>query len=189
MSTPSGLPALRWLVGGALVAASVLVAGCSSGDDSDAASATSPDPVVEGSLAPEEDEPAAGPDAPEQASNDLVGSAWRLVEIDRDGEVEATTGSPVPPAVITFEDATVLGVYDGVNIATGTYELSGEAMSLTLDPPGDIAYPDDDEPQFELIDLLADVERLVVQDRELVLELADGVTLRFVAVAGGVPGG
>lgn len=189
MSSPSSRTALRSLAGVALLAASVLVAGCSSGDDEDAASATSPDPEVEGSLAPEDDEAAAGPAAPGDGADDLVGTAWRLVEVERDGDVEATTGSPVPPAVITFEDATLLGVYDGVNIATGTYELSGDAMSLTLDPPGDIAYPDEDEPQFELIELLPDVEQLVVEDRDLVLQLAGGVTLRFVAVAGGVPGG
>lgn len=117
----------------------------------------------------------------------MVGTAWRLVEIDRAGDRVDTSGAP-RPAVITFEDATSLGAYDGVNIATAAYELRGDRMAVTIDGPADdIAYPEEDEPQYELFDLLEGTERLVIDDGDLVLSGAEGVTLRFAPAAGGVP--
>jgi heat shock protein HslJ len=175
----------------AVVAAATLVvvplAACSSGDDdattSTAAPATTSAPTT---TAEPTSTVAGGAEETDSASSDLVGSAWRLVAIERE---DGTTDSAADgvAAIVTFEDETTVGIYDGVNFTSGTYRLDGSSLAVDLDPPSEIEYPERDLVQYELIELLDDSTTLTVSNGELAIELADGGSLRLESATSGLP--
>jgi heat shock protein HslJ len=167
-------------IGATLVLA---LAACSSGEDDASSSTTAPTTTASTTTAPagSTDEP----DGTGASSDDLVGSAWRLVAVDRaDGSTDSAADGVA--AIVTFEDGTTLGAYDGVNFTAGTYRLDGEALAVELDPPSEIEYPDEDLVQYELLELLADATTLTVSDGELVVGLDGGGSLRLEAATSGL---
>lgn len=178
--------ALAAAVGATLVL--VPLAACSSGDDdaTSATSSTSASTTASTTTAAPTSTAAGGAGAPDGASADLVGSAWRLVAVEReDGSTDSAADGVA--AIVTFEDETTIGAYDGVNFTSGTYRLDGSSFAVELDPPSEIEYPDGDPVQYELIELLADATTLSVADGELIVELAGGGSLRFDAATSGLP--
>ncbi len=164
----------------------VPLAACSSGDDDATSSTTAPTTTTSTTTSaggsPEGPEGTGGGDA----TDDLVGSAWRLVAVDRaDGSTDSADDGVA--AIVTFEDETTIGAYDGVNFTGGTYRVDGDALAVELDPPSEIEYPDGDAVQYELLELLADATTLTMSGGELVVGLADGAALRFEAATSGLP--
>jgi hypothetical protein len=124
---------------------------------------------------------------PESPPVELEGTAWRLMTVELDGQAIDTSAAAVP-AVITFS-GNGIEAYDGVNIASGTYRVEGDAMEVELGPPPYPApYPEEAIPQYLLIPWLDRVEEVQVDGWSLTLGLDDGSRLSFIA-AGGVPSG
>jgi heat shock protein HslJ len=171
------------IVAGAMLAVLPLAA-CSSGDD-DATSSTTASTAAPTTTSESTTTVAGGSG---DASADLVGSAWRLVAIEReDGATDSAVDGVA--AILTFEDATTVGIYDGVNFTSGTYRLDGSSLAVQLDPPSEIEYPEGDPVQYEVIELLADAATLTVSDGELAIGLEGGGALRFEAATSGLPAG
>jgi hypothetical protein len=165
----------------------VPLAACSSGDDDATSSTTAPTTTIPTTTvaggSTEGTDRSGGGDA---TAVDLVGSAWRLVSIERaDGSTDSADDGVA--AIVTFEDETTIGAYDGVNFTGGTYRVDGDALVVELDPPSEIEYPDGDAVQYELLELLADATTLTMSGGELVVGLADGAALRFEAATSGLP--
>ncbi|MFN7149038.1 MAG: hypothetical protein ACK4V6_06120 [Microthrixaceae bacterium] len=178
---------MRRALAAALGATLVLVslAACSSGDD-DATSSTTASTAAPTTTAVPTSTAPGGAGEPGDASADLVGSAWRLVAIEReDGSTDSAADGVA--AIVTFEDETTVGVYDGVNFTSGTYLLDGSSLAVELDPPSEIEYPEGDLVQYEVIELLADATTLTVSNGELVVDLDGGGSLRFEAATSGLP--
>ncbi len=80
-------------------------------------------------------------------------------------------------------------VYDGVNTATGTFEIDGSDVTITLGTPSTITYPPTPQPQYELIQQLPNVvSGELLQDTDLRLVLDDGTALTFEVAGGGLSG-
>lgn len=163
----------------------VPLSACSSGDD-DASSSTTASTAAPTTTSGPTSTAAGGAGEPGDASADLVGSAWRLVAIERE---DASTDSAADgvAAILTFEDETTVGIYDGVNFTSGTYRLDGSSLVVELDPPSEIEYPEGDPVQYEVIELLDDAAALTVANGELAIELSGGGSLRFEAATSGLP--
>ena len=125
---------------------------------------------------------------PVAAPIDLRDTRWRLTDVTTANESANATLAEVP-AVVTFGQDEI-EVYDGVNTATGTFEIDGSEVSITLGAPSTITYPPTPQPQYELIQLLPTVvSGELLQDTDLRLVLDDGTALTFEAAAGGLSGG
>ena len=125
---------------------------------------------------------------PVAAPIDLRDTAWRLIDVSSENESANATLAPVP-AVVTFGQ-TDIEVYDGVNTATGTFEVDGSEVSIELSAPSTIEYPPMPQPQYELIEQLPDVVTgELLKDTNLRLVLDDGTALTFETAAGGLSSG
>ena len=125
---------------------------------------------------------------PVAAPIDLRDTRWRLTDVTTANESANATLAEVP-AVVTFGQDEI-EVYDGVNTATGTFEIDGSEVSISLGAPSTIAYPPTPQPQYELIALLPNaVSGELLQDTDLRLVLDDGTALTFEVAAGGLSGG
>ena len=125
---------------------------------------------------------------PVAAPIDLRDTRWQLTDVTTANESANATLAEVP-AVVTFGQDEI-EVYDGVNTATGTFEIDGSEVSITLGAPSTITYPPTPQPQYELIQLLPTVvSGELLQDTDLRLVLDDGTALTFEAAAGGLSGG
>jgi len=103
---------------------------------------------------------------------ELAGTSWRLVSLEDLEGVSATAAGDVP-AVVTF-DATDIEGYDGVDTATGTYELDGERITIELDEVSALGPSDDPGIEQLLFGLLVDVDRAELAGGDLVLHHGAG---------------
>ena len=125
---------------------------------------------------------------PVAAPIDLRDTRWRLTDVTTANESANATLAEVP-AVVTFGQDEI-EVYDGVNTATGTFDIDGSEVSITLGAPSTITYPPTPQPQYELIQLLPTVvSGELLQDTDLRLVLDDGTVLLFEVAAGGLSSG
>lgn len=125
---------------------------------------------------------------PVAAPIDLSDTSWRLIDVASANESANATLAPVP-AIVTFSDDGV-EVYDGVNTATGSFEVVGSDVSIDLGPPTEIPYPPQPQPQYRLIELLPTVQSgELLPDTNLRLVLDGDTVLTFEVVAGGLSGG
>lgn len=125
---------------------------------------------------------------PVAAPIDLRNTSWRLIDVATPNESANATLAPVP-AIVTFAEDSV-EVYDGVNTATGTFEIDGSDVSVELGAATEIPYPPQSQPQFQLIDLLPTAQSgELLPDTNLRLVLDGETVLTFEVVAGGLSGG
>lgn len=128
---------------------------------------------------------------PVAAPIDLRNTAWRLIDVSIENESANATLAPVP-AVVTFTETDV-EVYDGVNTATGSFQVDGSDVSITLGAPSEVPYPAKPEPQYDLIELLPGTESgELLPDTNLRLVLEGDTVLTFevaTGAAGAVAGG
>ena len=125
---------------------------------------------------------------PVAAPIDLRDTRWRLTDVTTATESANATLAEVP-AIVTFGQEEI-EVYDGVNTATGTFDIDGSEVSITLGAPSTITYPPTPQPQYELIQLLPTVvSGELLQDTDLRLVLDDGTALIFEVAAGGLSSG
>jgi heat shock protein HslJ len=186
----SGLALTPELLATGLLALALLAPGCTDGESgrADSAGRVTEPPV---SLAPTSTTTTSttttSTTEAELPPVELEGTAWRLMTVELEGQTIDTSAAAVP-AVITFSGDGI-EAYDGVNIASGTYRVEGDAVQVELGPPPSPApYPEEAIPQYLLIPWLDRVEEIQVDGWSLTLGLDDGSRLSFIA-AGGVPSG
>lgn len=160
----------------------VLVIGaCSDGDGGDAGDGPTTTATVRTTTSTTSAGDADADDDIDADEVELAGTAWRLVElVDADGERTSAAGDV--PAVISFDASQVEG-YDGVDTATGSYELDGDELSIELEDVSELGPPSDPGIEQLLFELLGDVDRAEIDDGELVLH-HDGGELRLEPVGG-----
>ena len=119
------------------------------------------------------------------AAVELAGSSWILIAVDLDGTPEDASRTAVP-AVINFGQGTI-DAYDGVNTISGSFEVVGSELTITVDEPSKIPYPGPRQPQYAMFERLTSVLSVELEGEERRLGLPKGAALIFEPAAGGVP--
>lgn len=118
---------------------------------------------------------------------ELENTSWTLTDISSENVSTNATLGPVP-AVVTFGEGTV-EAYDGLNTATGTYELDGVELSVELDSVSEVPVTGEALPQYQLIELLEQVDGAQLVGEALLLTVGTSGSLRLEPTSGGPGGG
>lgn len=146
---------------------------CSDGDAADGLATTVP-PSTTTTTGPSVTADGDDPEAPAEGV-DLAGTSWRLVAlVDLDGA--RTPADSEVPAVVTFDGDRVEG-YDGVDTATGTWELTDDELHIDLEDVSELGAGTGPRAEQFLFDLLARVDRAAIEDGDLVLRHRNGELL------------
>jgi putative lipoprotein len=122
-----------------------------------------------------------GSQQPAPAEIPLVGTYWRLTELDGAPARDAELGSE-PHVVLEPEDRRFLGS-GGVNSLSGTYALDGERLTLAPGPMTLMAGPPEAMRQEQaFVEALRSVTAFRISGSELALLAGEVVILRFEAV-------
>lgn len=171
----------------------LLLSACSDGDEPAARATTST--VAPSSTAPTttpstttsepgDGAPTTAPGEGSGAASELDGTAWVLTQIVRGGATTEVPQAPVP-AVVTFRGGAV-DVYDGVNTASGSYQPGeGDAVDIEMGQASTFPYTGERLPQYDLIQLLPEVQSARRDGDRLVLSLDGDSQLVLAPAAGG----
>lgn len=118
---------------------------------------------------------------PVPSESPLVGTYWRLTELDGAPAADSTSGSE-PHVVLEPEEQRFLGS-GGVNSLSGTYQLDGERLTLVPGPMTLMAGPPEAMQQEQaFVEALRSVTSFRISGGELVMIAGEVAVLRFEAV-------